>query len=82
MLEWVEGITQSSCDYCNVLVQAIRKLDPGLLSDKTRSEKDAVVDVYPSRQPGAQRLLYVGRTKNGWSMNLFSVELYTGKGES
>ncbi|KAF8858193.1 HET-domain-containing protein [Acephala macrosclerotiorum] len=78
MLDWIEGITQSSCEYCHVLVQAIQKLDPGLLSDKTQSDKDAIVDVHPSGRPGAQRLLHVGRKKNGWSRNLLSIELYTG----
>ncbi|CZR56272.1 uncharacterized protein PAC_06160 [Phialocephala subalpina] len=79
MLEWIEGITHSSCKYCHVLVQAIQKLDPGLLSDKARSDKDAAVDVHSSSRSGSQRLLYVGRKKDGWFSNLLSIELYTTK---
>ena len=90
--EWVEGITQSSCEFCRILVREIQMLEPSLLGGEARCDKDAAVDLYPRRATpmkggsievsryefaSTQKSVYIRWTKDGWSTRFLSIELYT-----
>ena len=75
---WMEGITQSACELCRVLVQSIKKLDPKILDTQTQDDS---VAVYLSSLPERRLICISKSTERGW-MNRLMIELYTAKGEA
>lgn len=76
--EWIEGIIESTCKLCHILVQAIRALDPKLLDDKP-SDKFVYVYFHSFVRKTISVSVSSTRTK-GTSSNRLMIELYTDKG--
>lgn len=76
MLEWINGITKSSCQYCCILVQAIKKLEPGLLRGKIRCDKDTDVSVLLKEMWGC-KIINIFWMKDGWESILLQINFYT-----
>ena len=80
ILEWINGITKSSCQYCCILVQAIKKLEPDLLRGKICCDKDADIFVNLGEVSDGWKFITINEVKDGWHRSLLSINFYTENG--
>lgn len=78
--EWIEGVTQSSCRFCRILVQSIQKLDPEFLTNIPEFHENMKIQVHPPPLALGRKVINISLIKNGGGRARMHFELFVEEG--